>query len=349
MTKSSKGAVLAPTPPPALSSVADPALLVSMDCGNGAIKVYDGSHHSIIQSLYAPIPTGAETVSGPGARYQKNSPVVSLDGKLYHVGQMAGHYNSHKLVAVGDKAQLIRLLVAAGLPVSPGHSQVNLVLCHHSSSVVQSQLRSALLGELKFRRNGKDHTVNIRSVEVLDECYGSWYFSKHQGLLGQRLTLGLDLGCGTAVARLIDTNGVIIKSLTDSNSGVLGLAYLIAQNKQLQLPLWEKLKITHPTAASILRGLEDGSHRYECTGISWKDWWEPVRGQWFKDFLEYAMREFRQQIPQVDRFMVTGGGAHLVSDLVEKFPRFMVPTLPHLANAIGGWQWANAQRLAGGN
>ncbi|MEM9769988.1 MAG: hypothetical protein AAF889_00030 [Cyanobacteria bacterium P01_D01_bin.73] len=342
MTTSRQGATIAPAPPPAqFSAPASPVPLVSIDAGNAAVKIYDGRSYGLIRALYAPIPDGAPTIQAV-----KNSPVVEVDGARYHVGQQASYYDTCQVAATGNKTELIRLFVAAGLPTKSKTNQADLVLCHHSHDLVREQITADLTGPFLFRRNGVGYSIDIRSVTVLDELFGSWALCRNQGRLGSGLTLGLDLGCGTVLARLIDANGITVRSLTSDKNGVLRLAYLIAQNSKLSQPL-RAHGITHPKVAAILEGLQDGSHSYESTGISWGDWWRPIRDRWFKSFITSTTAEFQAQMGMVDRILVTGGGANLVSDLVAGKPRFMIPDAPHRANCIGNWQWVHAQRLGG--
>jgi len=342
MTQTAKGAVIAPMPPPAKIPV-HPVPLVSIDAGNAAIKIFDGRAHGLIQALYAPIPDGA-----PALQPVKNSPVVEVDGQRYHLGQQARYYDTCQVAATGDKTELARLFVAGGLPVKSKDNRCDLVLCHHSHQLTRDRLVSDLAGPFSFRRNGKRYTIDIQNVDVLDEGFGSWAMCRGQGLLGSGLTLVLDLGCGTVLARLIDSHGTIVRSLTLDKDGVLRLAYLIGQNAKLSKPL-RSHGITHPKAAAILEGLRDGSHSYESTGIGWGDWWRPIRNQWFKGFLSAVTSEFQGQMGKVDRIVPTGGGAHLITDLVAGKPRFIVPDVPHRANVIGNWQWVAAQKAAGGD
>ena len=325
MTESPKGALLAPQPPPGQNL----RPLVVLDLGNYQCTAFDGNKPVTVRSLFIELQPGQRPLKSTA-----DSPVIELGNRRFHVGHRAPLYNGFRAVVSSDKTELARLFLAA--TVAHGDNSIDLVVLHHSHEQVEDSLKASLLGEWSFKRNGQPQSLHVASVQVVDESLGAFHMLKNR----TGWTLGLDLGAGTWLARVWTQNGETIEALTADKAGTYRLAVLIANDDRLKSPL-RKRGITRPDTAVILDGLANGSHRYEFSGISWGDWWKEYRREWFLGMLNEAKSQFQPHMGRITQILITGGGAHLVMDLIEGKPGFHIPQPPHLASVLGMWSALN--------
>lgn len=320
MTESTKGA-LAVAPIPQARS------LVVLDLGNYQSTVFDGSKPVTVRSVFIELQPGKQSLQATA-----DSPVIELGNRRYHVGRRATEYSTFRSVVSSDKTEYARLFLAATLP----HDDIDLVVLHHSHEQVKDSLKASLLGDWSFSRNGQLQTIHVATVQVIDEAIGAFHMlQNHRGW-----TLGIDIGAGTWLARVWSQDGETIEALTADKAGTYRLAVQIADDERLKAPL-RKRGITRPDNAAILDGLANGSHQYEFTGISWGDWWREYRREWFLEMLNQAKSQFQPHMGRITQILITGGGAHLVMDLIEGKPGFHIPQPPHLASVVGTWSALN--------
>ena len=325
MAQSPKGAVIAPMPPPAKKS----RPLVVLDLGNFQCTAFDGTKPVTVRSLFVELQPGQMPLKSTA-----QSPLIEMDGRRYHVGTKAPSYNGFRAVVSSDKTELARLFLAATVSHrAKGDRSIDLVILHHSHALVEQALKTELTGPFNFKRNGKTQTVDIASVRVMDESIGAWHLLQNP----TGWTLGLDIGAGTWLSRVWSQDGETIASLTADKAGTYRLAVAIASDERLKTPLRSR-GITRPDTAAILDGLANGSHQYEFTGVSWGDWWREYRREWFLGMLNEAKSQFQPHLGRVTQILVTGGGAHLVQELIANKPGFQIPQPPHLASVVGSWR-----------
>ena len=325
MTQSPKGTLLAPAPPPAKN----PRPLVVLDLGNYQCTAFDGTKPVTVRSLFVELQPGQQFLKATA-----DSPIIQLGNRRYHVGRKAPSYNGFRAVVSSDKTELARLFLAATVAHrAHGDNTIDLVVLHHSHELVADALKASLLGEWTFTRNNQSQVIHVASVQVVDESLGAFHLLQNR----TGWTLGLDIGAGTWLSRVWSQDGETIAALTADKAGTYRLAVAIASDERLKTPLRGR-GITRPDTAVILDGLADGSHQYEFSGISWRDWWKEYRREWFLGMLNEAKSQFQPHMGRITQILVTGGGAHLVMDLIEGKPGFQIPQPPHLASVIGTWQ-----------
>lgn len=128
--------------------------LLSLDCGNFALKAYDGSGAPLqVRSLHRELAQGERRLKALG-----NSPVIEMDGVTYHVGRQAMKYPTSTATVEMDKATLAKLHLAACVSVS---GPCKLVVSHHNPDRVRNLLTIALKEQHEFVRNGELLKVDV--------------------------------------------------------------------------------------------------------------------------------------------------------------------------------------------
>jgi hypothetical protein len=76
-------------------------------------------------------------------------------------------------------------------------------------------------------------------------------------------------------------------------------------------------------------------HTYADTDLSWADWLDEYLDPWFKGIFQTVKAQYTPYMPRVTRFLVTGGGSHLIADRLQGHPLFAVMGDPQFANVRG--------------
>ena len=319
----------APQPLPAKKTVP----LVALDLGNFQCTAFDGTEPTTIRSLFIELKPGQTAL-----KTSPSSPLISLDGRRYHVGPKATEYSKYRAVDSSDKPDVAEVFFAATMPLIDC-DEIDLVILHHSYAQVEQALKERLTGLFSFTRNGKVHAVNIRSVAVIDEAIGAWHLLKRP----KGLTLGIDIGAGTYLIRVWNREGEVIAGETADKDGVYRLAVALAQDARLKGPLRD-LRITSPLPSVILDGFANGSHQYGLTGVGWRDWWQEYRRDWFNAIVNEALSKYQPYLGDVTNLLFTGGGVLLADGLIKEDGMVVVPKPPQLASVIGAHRF-----MAGGD
>lgn len=317
--------MLVPAPPPVKNS----RPLVVLDLGNYQSTTFDGNKPTTVRSLFVELQPGQRPLKS-----SPESPVIELGSRRFHVGRKATEYSTFRSVVSSDKTEYARLFLAATL--AQEHDSIDLVVLHHSHEQVEDLLKASLLGDWSFTRNGQLQSVHVASVQVVDEAWGAFHMLQNR----TGWTLGIDIGAGTWLARVWNQDGETMEALTADKAGTYRLSVLIANDDRLKSPL-RKRGITRPDTAVILDGLADGLHRYQNSGVSWSKWWKEYRREWFLEMLNDAKSQFQPHMGRITQILITGGGAHLVMDLIKDKPGFHIPDPPHLSSVVGTWAALN--------
>lgn len=311
---------------PALKRNVSPQV-VSLDFGNYQLKTFDGTHTRAIRSIHRQLTPGQRVLRGSDV-----SPIVELGGDRFHVGHQAAKYASSEATVTQDKAQLAQLHLAATITASGTY---HLVVSHHSPDEYRHVLMDALLGEHHFIRNGAAIAVTVASVDVIPEGMGAYHRAKALGYLPRRgYTCVIDLGGSTWISSLYDSEGELIAHDPHDREGTYALALQISQDSRLRDPLRQGYRITAPDPSVVMDGLAH-DHHYGETPITWGPWLEDYLSPWWKGIVSTLKSTYQAQLPMVQRFLITGGAAPLVSPRVAASKAFLVMPEPGLANVQG--------------
>lgn len=309
-------------------------LTLALDSGNYQIKACDANGYRAIRSVQYRLPKGVNALKSTPA-----SPVVEIDGTLYHVGSQALKYRSQEQTMNGDKSTLAKLHFYAACPTNAGN--LDLIVSHHSPEAAGAAISKALTGKHSFKKNSAQHDVNVTSIRVVSEGMGAYWQAKNLGLVPESgYTVVIDLGGSTWLYRVIDADGDVIDEGVGDRLGTVYLACQIAADDRLKAPL-RRYQVTSPNPGSILDGFTM-SHTYEETGIGWGDWLSEYLDPWFKQILGQIQVSCTPHLPKIRRFLITGGGAHLIAAKVANSPLFKVMPDSAFANVQGMYAEASS-------
>lgn len=306
------------------------AAVLALDAGNYDLKFYGGSGHpKAIHSVRFQLPQGRDPVS-----YSDASPLIELpDGRRYHFGAQAYKYRRQQQTVIENKVELAKLHLYACLePIDDVVSAFPLHLFVSTPDPARSaaSLRQQLLGTHEFERNGIEFSVRVESVEVIREGMGAYYHASQQGLIPDSgYTIVVDIGGGTWLTRLIDADGEVIDENIMNRGGTYELATAIGFDHRLTDALG-----TTADPGVVMDGFRI-SHVYADTGLSWADWLNEYLEPWFKDIFQRIKAQYTPYMPRVTRFLVTGGGSHLIAERLAGRKLFTVIGDPQFANVRG--------------
>ncbi len=304
--------------------------IVALDAGNYDLKFFDGVNHpKAIRSVRYQLPQGRDPVSTSDA-----SPLVELsDGTRYHFGAQAYKYRRQQQTVIENKIELARLHLYACLePLNGMSSEFSLQL--HLSTPEPGKHGEALKKELRglheFTRNGIEFRVNVENVTVEREGMGAYWYAKNQGFIpNQGYTIVVDIGGGTWLTRLVDGEGEVIDENVMNRGGSYELAVSISFDRRLTDALG-----TTADPSLVMDGFRSG-HGYADTGLSWSPWLDEHLDPWFKGIFQTVKAQYTPYMARVTKFLVTGGGSHLISERLAGRKLFTVMGDPQFANVRG--------------
>ena len=297
--------------------------VLALDAGNYDLKFFAGSGHpKAIRSVRYQLPQGRDAVS-----FSEASPLIELaDGRRYHFGAQAYKYRRQQQTVIENKVELAKLHLYACLEPLPG-DVADYTLDLHVSTPDPARngddICAQLLGVHKFTRNDVSFCVNVESVEVVREGMGAYQYAKTQGVIpGQGYTIVVDIGGGTWLTRLVDADGEVIDENIMDRGGTYELATAISFDHRLADP------------CIVMDGFRI-DHVYADTGLAWADWLDEYLDPWFKGIFQTVKAQYTPYMPRVTRFLVTGGGSHLIADRLQGHDLFAVMGDPQFANVRG--------------
>lgn len=307
--------------------------LLSLDFGNFELKAFDGHNLTRIRSLQTPLAGGQRAKEAT-----ESSPIVEMDGQRWHVGSQARHYRHTEVTAQADKSQLARLHLAACIAQS---GEYNLVVSHHSPDEYRDSLTAALLGTHSYTRNGREVIATVRNVAVISEGAGSYQLAKHRAYVPQRgLTVVIDLNGSTWISSLYSASGERLDHTAHEREGTYALAAEIAKDTRLEAPLRERYSVSAADPSVVLDGFTQGNY-YGDSDLCWGRWLDEYLDPWFKGIVQTIKSQYQAELPNVRRFLVTGGGSHLISHKVVANPAFLVMPEANTASVQGAWYAAS--------
>jgi Actin like proteins N terminal domain len=320
-------------------SNAPAARILALDAGNYDLKFWDGtSHPKAVRSVRYQLPQGRDAV-----RFLDTSPLIELpDGSRYHFGSQAYKYRRQQQTVIENKVDFVRLHLYACLEPWDGVTEftLNLSVSTPEPSRSQQALRSQLMGMHEFKRNGLDYKVTVDQVEVEREGIGAYRYAQRLGLVPDSgCTVVIDIGGGTWLTRLVDAEEEVI----DENVMDRGGAYELATSISFDRRLTDALNTTADPGI-VMDGFKNG-HVYADTGLSWASWLEEYLDPWFRGIFQTVRAQYTPYMPRVTRFLVTGGGSHLIAERLAGRKQFAVIPDPQFANVRGLFPIAEGLQL----
>ena len=303
---------------------------LALDAGNYDLKFYDGEGHpKAIRSVRFQLPQGRDAV-----RYSDASPLIELpNGLRYHFGAQAYKYRRQQQTVIENKVELSRLHLYACLePINGVVSEFPLSLFISTPDPARNEesIKDQLLDLHEFKRNDIEFRVKVEHVEVEREGMGAYHYAKYQGHIpSSGYTIIVDIGGGTWLTRLVDAEGEVIDENVMDRGGTYELAASISFDKRLTNALG-----TTSDPSVVMDGFRV-DHVYADTGLSWASWLDEHLDPWFKGIFQTVKAQYTPYMARVTRFLVTGGGSHLIAERLAGRKLFVVMGDPQFANVRG--------------
>ncbi|EKQ67660.1 hypothetical protein OsccyDRAFT_3943 [Leptolyngbyaceae cyanobacterium JSC-12] len=312
---------------------------LALDAGNYDLKFWDGTNSpKAIRSVHYQLPQGRDPV-----RFLDTSPLIELpDGTRYHFGVQAYKYRRQQQTVIENKVELARLHLYACLEPWDGNTEfsLNLHISTPELSRNEALLRSQLMGVHEFKRNGVAFHVTVGQVNVEREGMGAYYYAQRLGLIPDSgYTIVVDIGGGTWLTRLVDGEGEVIDENVMDRGGSYELAASISFDRRLTDALG-----TTVDPGLVMDGFKAG-HSYADTGLSWAPWLEEYLDPWFRGIFQTVKAQYTPYMARVTRFLVTGGGSHLIAERLAGRKLFAVIPDPQFANVRGLFPIAEGLQL----
>ncbi|MEG4031882.1 MULTISPECIES: ParM/StbA family protein [unclassified Microcoleus] len=256
---------------------------------------------------------------------------IEFDGRRYLVGRLAQLMGGSPAFESG-KADLAHLLILPALASDSPQRIEKLVIPTPDS---RNQQTIAKLKELEttieFSVNGRECLTTIRSVSAVDECRGAYDLA-----LGRQMWRYpnnpngiLDIGGGTAIARLFAPGGALLR---DADIVLPGTSHLAQRLAAAILP-----KVgTTADAGSLMDSIAANNFIYGNTDIDFSREFVAVRDAWTADIRAKLKTNWAKYLPSLGELVVIGGSASLLQPMCEQSKgRFKVAPRPQFFNLYG--------------
>lgn len=295
---------------------------ISFDLGNRVNSLTDGSKIVSFPSYSDRLSARQDLDFTQPDFKEGRSFAVSIGAMNYKVGAIAGLLTA-KPTFSGDKWQKCREFLFAGLAALgiEANAHINELRCSIPDDQDSGQRAPfELLADTthQFKVNGKEYTVRIGSVNIAAEGKFAWLRAVKEGLLKypQYLNGCLDLGGGTAIARLIAPNGTIARDYEKVlQGGTSELASQIAGEVGLL-----------GVEGQIMDAIADGS--FSVHAVNFKAAYDALLPVWVSNIraeINTAWKPIQNQYAQV---LIVGGSAPIFAPFVADNPRYVVAPNP---------------------
>jgi len=256
---------------------------------------------------------------------------IGFSGRRYLVGRLAQLMNGAPAFESG-KADLAHLLVLPALASdSPQRIERLVIPTPDSRNLATIAKLKELETTIEFSVNGHDCLTTIRSVVAVDECRGAYDLAlgRQMWRYPQNPNGILDIGGGTAIARLFAPGGALLR---DADIVLPGTSHLAQRLAAAILP-----KVGNTADAGMLMdAIATGDYRYGSTDIDFSREFVTVCDGWVSDIRAKLKTNWAKYLPSLGELVVIGGSASLLQPMCEASKgRFKVAPRPQFFNLYG--------------
>lgn len=303
--------------------------VISFDLGNRFNAITDGGKPVSFPSYSAPLSARQDLDYSLKSFKEGQSFRVDIGAQSFKVGAIAGALAA-KPTFGGRKWSKSKEFLFAGLAALGIDNQCHIKELRCSVPDDQEADQRAPFEALanqthQFKVNGNQYTVRIDTVKLAAEGKFAWYRAINEGLFDYPTYLNgvLDLGGGTAIARLITPEGTISRDHEKVlEIGTSELASLIAADTQLV-----------GAEGLIMDAIADGS--FSVHGVNFKASYDARLPQWVDDIraeINSAWKSIQNQYAQI---LVVGGSAPIFAPFVKDNPRYIMAPNPQFYSLEG--------------
>lgn len=308
---------------------------VVFDGGNRHIKWVDP--HGNIQC----IPSCVKEVNSyqwKRLKPDEQSVLVELDDTRYVIGRLAQELGGEPTFQK-DKCELAEILALAAIQPNPGYDCVHIETLLAALPNTLNEADVAKVTRIanhpltkEFRRNGEYIVYTIDKVLPIDETEPAFWYAQHQNmfLFPQAKNAILDIGGGTAIARIYTPNGSIIHDAEIILPGTKQLAQQIA----VELKEFYELDYS-PALTDIMDAIARGDCIYGTNQLDFVSIFERACDVWVEATRLEIRSKWASHLPQLGEVLIVGGSADIAAPICQKSgDRFKIAPHPQLFNLI---------------
>lgn len=215
-----------------------------------------------------------------------------------------------------DKIELAKYLMFAAL--EPNIGQNTLIIESLRVALPDSRHRENVkrLGELantyEFTRNGERVYSTVRDVQPMDETKPAFRYARANGLFKSPKSVNgvLDLGGGTAIARLYTPSGSVMRELDVNIPGTFDLA------RRINAALMPTTGQTQDLSL-IMDAIKEKTYLIGTSGISFAHLFEKCRDSWLEDIRAKLRVSWGKHFAEIGEVLIIGGSAPLAAPIEE--------------------------------
>ena len=300
--------------------------LVSFENSNSWLKRHDDEGTLVIQAGYT------ESIGMMAKGNDENPIVISGSSKRWYGSKAC--LDDHKRIHGLDKIGTARESFTACLRPSD-HGRDLIVIASHWDYGDLTDLKTALTGQYKVHRNGKEIQCTVTQVLPVLEGLGSFEVVKSK--LEPGYSLLVEVGYGTAEEWLLDESGEVVDGNPVTALGVAKLVTSIAADPSVKAGLGITSNSTSVNLSLISAALQS-----ETLGKLSAEQWRAIKRKhvnaWFEMIQAHISTKYESQSQNLVNLILTGGGAALLKsvkpDVIEFFT---IPDRPQVASVIGAY------------
>jgi hypothetical protein len=256
---------------------------------------------------------------------------IEFSGRRYLVGRLAQLMGGSPAFESG-KADLAHLLILPALASdSPQRIERLVIPTPDSRNLATIAKLKELETTIEFSVNGRECLSTIRSVVAVDECRGAYELALGRGMwrYPQNPNGIIDVGGGTAIARLFAPGGALVR---DADIVLPGTSHLAQRLAAAILP-----KVGNTADAGMLMdAIASNDFRYGSTDIDFSREFVSVRDAWTADVRAKLKANWAKYLPSLGELLIIGGSANLLQPMCEVSKgRFKVAPKPQFFNLYG--------------
>lgn len=296
--------------------------VIAFDLGNRKVAATDGDKIIHFPS-YSDRRSARQDLDYSAISFLENKSFgLEIGATAYCVGKIAFDLNAQPTFS-GDKWRKVReflfpALVALGLESGTTISTLRCSVPDDQSPEQRAPFEALAGREHSFVCNGRDYAIAIDRVAMVAEGKTAWYRASREGMFScPSLRNGvLDLGGGTAIARLITPEGMIDRSREKVLSGGTSqLAQMIAGELN-----------RNGIEGLILDAIADNS--FSVYDLNFKAIYDSLLPVWV-DGIKAEMRKAWSPInDQYGQILVVGGSTPIFAPFVKDNPRYVIAPNP---------------------
>ena len=215
-----------------------------------------------------------------------------------------------------DKVELAKYLMFAAL--EPNIGQNTLIIESLQVALPDSRHRENVkrLGELastyEFTRNGERVYATVRNVQPVDETKPAYRYARANGLFKSPKSVNgvLDLGGGTAIARLYTPSGSVMRELDVNIPGTFDLA------RRINAALMPTTGQTQDLSL-IMDAIKENTYLIGTSGVNFAHLFEKCRDSWLEDIRAKLRVSWGKHFAEIGEVLIIGGSAPLAAPIEE--------------------------------